>query len=637
MKPGEGSGVRIFVPTIPDCCLSPMRSTVLFLVTFLFLAPPAWAARNNQLANHPSPYLAMHGQDPVHWQTWGEAAQQAAIKENKLLFVSSGYFSCHWCHVMQRESYADPEIAKLLNQYYIPVKVDRELNPALDARLIDFVERTRGYSGWPLNVFITPEGYPLLGMVYLPPENFKQVLQRLAREWQDNQPDLKQLAEAASAELMADQSDPPATPLPAGAARQYAQLLVEQSLQLADDLQGGFGQQNKFPSVPQLNVLLLEYQRQPQKPLGEFLTLTLDQMASQGLNDQLGGGFFRYTVDPAWQVPHFEKMLYDNAQLTLLYLQAARVLHRGFYRAVAFRTLDFMLRELATPEGAFAASLSAVDDQGIEGGYYLWQEEELRQVLNASEWQIARAVWGLQGKPEQAAGYHLVRHQDLPTVARQLKLPLAEVKARLASAQVKLLAKRQHRHVPIDTKRVAAWNGLALSALAAAVQSDGGAQYRKAGVKLRHYVATVLWQDGQLQRAVSHSGGLGQAGLEDYAYIATGLLDWAAVSDKPGDDVALASAVAAQGWQRFYQSPNWLLAENSWLRYGAGETVLADSVMPSPSAVLIDTSLRLAGGKNGNKSFTTRAQSALRVGGEKISEAPFWHASQIGVLQRLTQ
>jgi uncharacterized protein YyaL (SSP411 family) len=605
------------------------------LLLIILLVSPVHQGHANQLAGHPSPYLAMHGQDPVHWQTWGKAAQQAAIKQNKLLYVSSGYFSCHWCHVMQRESYANTEIAKLLNENFIPVKVDRELNPALDALLIDFVERTRGFAGWPLNVFITPEGYPLLGMVYLPPDNFKKVLANLAHEWQTNQQDLKQLAKAVSAELSADQVDSHSR-VAVDAAPQYMKLLVKQALQQGDDLQGGFGQQNKFPSVPQLMVLLQAYQRKPDKQLADFLELTLDQMASQGLNDQLGGGFFRYTVDPAWQIPHFEKMLYDNALLAQLYLQAARVLQRDEYRIVGFRTLDFMLQELATPEGAFAASLSALDDQGVEGGYYLWREEDLRHYLSDSEWQVARLVWGLQGKPELEAGYHLVQHQDLPEVARQLNLPLSEIETSLASAQAKLLAKRKQRQIPIDTKTVAAWNGLTLSALALAVQAKGGDVYRAAGVRLRNYLATVVWRDGQLQRAVSQRSQLGQAGLEDYAYVATGLLDWSAVSDKPEADIVLANAIVTQAWQRFYQPPNWLLAEDMWLRYGAGETVVADSAMPSPSAILIDTSLRLAG-QTGDKVMAANSRRALQAGGAKISTEPFWYASQIGALQQLTQ
>ena len=323
-----------------------LRSYVVFILGLL-LALPVFAARNNQLANHPSPYLAMHGQDPVQWQEWGKAAQQAAVREDKLLFISSGYFSCHWCHVMQRESFSDPEIAAILNKHFIAVKVDRELNPALDAKLIDFVERTRGYAGWPLNVFITPDGYPLVGLVYMPQQGFKTMLLKLTTEWQQRKPELKELAAKATSELATPQVSESTTLAPK-LGEEYTKYLLRHTFDLADELQGGFGQQNKFPMVPQLQVLLAEYQRNRLERLGDFLQTTLNHMASQGLNDQLAGGFYRYTVDPAWQIPHFEKMLYDNAQLANLYLNAASVFSNQRYQTVAFQTLDFMLHELAT-------------------------------------------------------------------------------------------------------------------------------------------------------------------------------------------------------------------------------------------------------------------------------------------------
>ena len=489
----------------------PSRVVVLSLLVVQAAIVPVWAERSNQLANHPSPYLAMHGEDPVHWQDWGEAAQQAAIREDKLLFVSSGYFSCHWCHVMQRESFSDPEVAALLNKYFIAVKVDRELNPALDSKLIDFVEHTRGYAGWPLNVFITPEGYPLVGLVYLPPADFKSLLQNLATQWQQRKAELKQLAGAATEELVAPQISESEV-LSQDSGEEYAKYLLAHTFTLADELQGGFGQQNKFPSVPQLQVLLAEYQRNQTERLGGFLQLTLDHMASQGLNDQLGGGFFRYTVDPAWQTPHFEKMLYDNAQLASLYLQAATVFPQRDYQAVAYRTLDFMLRELATPEGALAASLSAVDEQGVEGGYYLWHEADLSRLLTQTEMQVVKLVWGIKGAPALEAGHHLTQSMSLEQAAGQLKLPLTTLQTNFASAQKKLLQARAQRRLPIDNKKIAAWNGLALSALAQAVASPAGNRYQSAATRLRDYLVRVLWNGQQLQRVMTATGPVGQAG-----------------------------------------------------------------------------------------------------------------------------
>ena len=599
---------------------------VMVFILLLLQAAPVLAARNNQLANHPSPYLAMHGQDPVHWQEWGEAAQQAAMREDKLLFVSSGYFSCHWCHVMQRESFSNPEVAAILNKYFIPVKVDRELNPALDAKLIDFVEHTRGYAGWPLNVFITPDGYPLVGLVYMPQEDFKSMLLKLTTEWQRRKVELKQLAAKATDELATPQVSESTTLAPK-LGEEYTKYLLRHTFDLADELQGGFGQQNKFPMVPQLHVLLAEYQRNRLERLGDFLQTTLNHMASQGLNDQLAGGFYRYTVDPAWQIPHFEKMLYDNAQLANLYLNAASVFSNQRYQTVAFQTLDFMLHELATAEGGLAASLSAVDDHGVEGGYYLWHETELAKQLNQNELVVVKKIWGIAGNPELEAGHHFRQVMTPKEAARQLNMSLPRVERNFTSAQKKLRQVRSQRRLPKDDKKIAAWNGLALSALAQAVVAPAGEKYRPAAARLRDYLVKELWDGQQLYRVMTTKGAVGRAGLEDYAYVSKGLLDWAEVSGQQQDRV-LAQTMIQRAWQLFYGKQGWQRTDAMWLRYGRGDTLLSDGVMPAPSAVLIGASLKL-----NRNSLTQQAIRALNAGDSEIYLGPLWYATQIGVIR----
>ena len=602
-----------------------LRRVGVFILCLL-QAVPVLAGRNNQLANHPSPYLAMHGQDPVQWQEWSEAAQQAAVQEDKLLFVSSGYFSCHWCHVMQRESFSNPEVAAILNKHFIPVKVDRELNPALDTKLIDFVERTRGYAGWPLNVFITPDGYPLVGLVYMPSQDFKAMLLKLTAEWQQRKAELKQLATNATKELAAPQVSESYSLSPK-LGEEYTKYLLTHTFDLADELQGGFGQQNKFPMVPQLQVLLAEYQRNKPARLGDFLQTTLNQMASQGLNDQLAGGFYRYAVDPAWQIPHFEKMLYDNAQLASLYLQAAIVFDNQQYQTIAFQTLDFMLRELATPEGALAASLSAIDEQGIEGGYYLWHEKELTKLLSRDELLVVKKIWGIAGSPELEAGHHLRQVMTPADAAKELNVSLPRLQSNFASAQKKLRQARSQRHLPRDDKKIAAWNGLALSALVQAAAIPAGEKYRPAAARLHNYLVKELWDGQQLHRVMTQKGAIGRAGLEDYAYVSKGLLEWAKVSGQQQDQV-LAHKMIKQAWQLFYGKQGWQRTETMWLRYGIGDTILPDGVMPAPSAILIGTSLRL-----NDKSLAKQARRALNVGDSEISLGPFWYATQIGVIR----
>ncbi len=583
----------------------------------------------NRLANHPSPYLAMHGHDPVHWQTWGPEAWAAAKRENKLLFVSSGYFSCHWCHVMQRESYRNPEIARLLNENFIPVKVDRELQPALDARLIAFVEQVRGQAGWPLNVFITPDGYPLVGTVYLPPDRFAELLREMARQWRENRAELVRLAREAAAAMQPPPLQLPAK-LPPDLATRYARDLLRHTFELADEMSGGFGEQSKFPQAPQLAVLLAMQARAPDARLAKFLRLTLERMASQGLRDHLGGGFFRYTVDPQWQIPHFEKMLYDNALLARVYLQAASVLDEPAWVDVARETLDFVLRELAMPGGGYAGSLSAIDAAGVEGGYYLWRPEELARLLTADELAVARRYWGLEGPPPLEAGYHLRIDEPLAEVARALKLPLETVRQRLDSARRKLLAARQRRRLPRDGKIVAAWNGLLLSALAQAARLPHGQAYRTAGRRLHDFLLAHLWRDGRLVRALAGGQALGEAGIADYAYVIQGLRDWRTQDGSSAAEPV--PALLARAWADFFGPDGWRLSRENWLKFGGGEPVLADEVMPSPSALLLAATLA-----TGDSERRPLARRLLGAGQDVVEEAPFWYATHIDVVQRFAR
>jgi len=593
------------------------------------LAGVLWAEvpLRNRLADHPSPYLAMHGQDPVHWQVWGPEAWQAARRQNKLLFVSSGYFSCHWCHVMQRESYRDPQIAALLNRHFIPVKVDRELQPALDARLIDFVERTRGQAGWPLNVFITPDGHPLVGTVYLPPERFAGLLRDLAKQWQTRGEELAALARDASEAMPPPPMELPET-VPPDLGMRYARALRGQALSLADELSGGFGEQSKFPSVPQLQVLLAEVKREADGRLVDFLRLTLDRMASQGLRDHLSGGFFRYTVDPQWQIPHFEKMLYDNALLAGLYLHAAEVFEVPRYRQVARETLDFVLKTFAVPGGGYAASLSAIDDQGIEGGYYLWSMETLQRMLTPAELAVVRPHWGLEGVPELVAGFHLRIAEPLESVARELNLSLQKAGQLRDSARRKLLAARSRRGLPRDDKIISGWNGLLLSTLARAARLPEGAKYRLAGRRLRDFLLTHLWREGRLIRAWAGGQAVGEAGLEDYAYVVRGLDDWRRQVE-PDMDAAPLRKLLERAWQDFFGADGWRLSRKPWLKFGQGEPVLADGVMPSPSALILDATLA---GKAGPR--RQRARRLLGAGEAVVLDSPFWYATHIDVVRR---
>ncbi len=577
------------------------------LALWLLVVPAAAKATlTNVLQGHPSPYLALHGDDPVAWQEWGPAVLERARRENRLVYVSVGYFSCHWCHVMQRESYKNPVIAQYLNTHFIPVKVDRELEPALDAHLIAFTEATRGVSGWPLNVFLTPEGFPLYAMLYAPPQEFRAAFERLQRLWAKNASKLRELARAAALRPPS-LGQPPVQP-----ARAYAEKLVAGALAVADLMRGGFGEESKFPSVPQLEFLLAHQAQQVNPKLEAFLRLTLDHMATGGLQDHLGGGFFRYTVDPGWKTPHFEKMLYDNALLARLYLRAARLLKHAPYEAVARRTLDFMLRELRDTSGGFIAALSAVDDRGVEGGYYLWSLDELKTLLRSTKFAAFRHAYGLTDPPAFEEGYLPIPQRGAEQVAKALKRKPAEVRGWLVSAEHKLFAARQARKLPRDTMLLAGWNGLALAAFAEAARATGEERYRVAARGARDYLMNTLWDGRALMRAVHGGRAVGAVSLEDYAYVALGLLEWARLTGER-EDFRQAAIVAAMAWKRFYGAEGWRLSQKSALAATAGTAVaaIADGPLPSPSAVLIEVSLVLAA-ERGEKGLGAQAADALK-------------------------
>jgi len=582
----------------------------------------------NQLRQHASPYLALHGDDPVAWQEWNPTTVERARREGKLLYLSIGYFSCHWCHVMQRESYRNAQIARYLNAHFIPVKVDRELEPALDARLIEFVENTRGMSGWPLNVFVTPDGHPLYATLYHPPQDFLNILERIEQLWRTDRARLATLARTAAVKPQG-----PGKPEVNGAqARALADKVVTEALKTADSVQGGFGDQHKFPQSPQLTFLLAHYERTPDPRLKDFLLLTLDAMAVNGLQDHLGGGFFRYTVDPSWKTPHFEKMLYDNAQLASLYRNAARVFGREDYRRIADRTLDFMLRELRAESGANIAALSALDDKGVEGGYYLWSATEVATLLTTDELQAYRPYAGMTDAAPFDAGYLPLQAMSATAVAAQHQLKLADVEKRIASAEDKLRAARAKRVLPRDTKELGAWNGLALAAFAEAAQATGELRYRQAAQAVRNYLTTDLWNGKSLVRSRVQGKVSGKVALEDYAYVTLGLTKWATLTGEPRD-YALAKAVANAAWKRFYGAQGFRLEENSLLVAETGQDVLSDGPMPSPSAVLAEASLYLAE-KTGDAALRRQVLAALNSGSAVISANPFWYATPVSALLR---
>jgi uncharacterized protein YyaL (SSP411 family) len=547
------------------------------LLTLLLPAAAGMAAPSNRLAGHPSPYLALHGSDPVAWQEWRAETVARARRENKLLFVSVGYFACHWCHVMQRESYRNAQIAALLNREFIPVKVDRELNSGLDGALQDFSGRLSGAAGWPLNAFVTPEGYPAYVVLYAPADDFRALLAQLAGRWSADADTIRRLARQAA--------PPPAlrpvsVSLTAERSARAWERFVAAAWQEADTLHGGFGQVGKFPLAPQLHALLERQAQQPDARLADFLRLTFDQMAARGLYDHIGGGFFRYTVDPGWETPHFEKMLYDNAQLAMLYLRVATVLGEPRYREIARGTLDFMRDELQDAGGGLYSSTSAADAAGREGATYLWEPDELKRHLPADAYAAARRVWRLDAARSFEAGY-------LPA---EYRTPTADERRLLDAAARILLPVRRMRSLPKDDKQNAGLNGLALSAFSQAIAFDPA--YRKQADAVQRFLLTQLLREGRLLKSMARGRALKGAELEDYAYVVQGLLDHA---DATGNRQSRAHALrlARIAWQAFWNERGWRHEAQPLLATLQPEPAQADGALYAPSEVLVLATRRL--------------------------------------------
>ncbi|MFN3545042.1 MAG: thioredoxin domain-containing protein [Thiobacillus sp.] len=591
------------------------RVSALALFTLALCLPltAAASALTNRLANHPSPYLALHGSDPVAWQEWNADTVARARRENKLLFVSVGYFACHWCHVMQRESFKNAQIAALLNRDYIPVKVDREINSGLDDALQAFSARLNGTAGWPLNAFVTPEGYPVFVVLYAPPDDFRNQIAHLNRRW---------VADRAGIRALARQAASAPTPAPAGAplSRERAdrawQQFVAGAWKEADTLHGGFGQISKFPMAPQLHALLDLQARQPDAKLAEFLRQTFDQMANRGLRDHVGGGFYRYTVDPEWDTPHFEKMLYDNAHMASLYLRAATVLRQPRYREIALSTLDFMRAELLDASGGFYTSTSAVDDTGREGATYLWEPDELKQRLAPAAYAAARRVWRLDVAREFEAGY-------LPA---EYRAPTADERRLLAEALRVLRPVRLARPLPKDDKLTAGLNGLALSAFSQAAALDPA--YRRQADRLQAFLLAQLVRDGKLVKGRARGQVLPDAELEDYAYVVQGLLDYA---DATGGAQSRSRAreLAQVAWQTFWSERGWRHEASPLLATLQPEPALADGALYSASDVLILATLRLD-----DAALRQKATAAAGWRVPAMEQDPYLYPTRVRLLTR---
>ncbi len=496
----------------------------------------------NRLIHAKSPYLLLHAHNPVDWYAWGNEAFEKARKENKPIFLSIGYFTCHWCHVMEKESYSDPSVAAILNQYFVSIKVDREERPDIDRLYIAYVEATTGNAGWPLNVLLTPDRKPFFGGTYFPPDQLKSLLQKVADAWSKQHDSITQTAGRAAQQLIEIVSKQPQS------SGDLQHTILDQAYkQIAstfDAANGGFGGAPKFPRPVTLCFLLRYYARTGQRDGLEMTLKTLRGMERGGIHDQLGGGFHRYSTGATWLVPHFEKMLYDQAQLAIVYIEAYQTTHDSFYADTTRRILDFVLREMQQPRGGFASAEDADSPIGpgkeetSEGVFYIWSAAEIEGVLSKQDAAIFEYAYGVEPggnvpaqqdvRGELKSKNVLYEAHSTEETAKKFGLTVEQTAEKLTAARRGLFEARSHRpQPPVDDKIVTAWNGMMISALSRASQALDDPGYLERARATAKFLETHLYDSktGKLWRSYRAGGSSVEGFLDDYTDLISGLLD----------------------------------------------------------------------------------------------------------------
>ncbi len=482
----------------------------------------------NRLADETSPYLLQHKDNPVDWYPWGEEALQKAREEDRPILLSVGYSACHWCHVMERESFEDAATASIMNEHFVNIKVDREERPDIDSIYMSAVQALTRSGGWPMTVFMTPDGAPFYGGTYFPPvpsrglPSFQQLLLKLADVYENQRDEVLQSADQvrdyleASTSAVMPKAEVAGTDLLDGAA---ATILSE-----VDNRFGGFGGAPKFPQPMNLEVLLRHHRRTGDRAALNAVELTLRRMADGGIYDHLGGGFARYAVDAYWLVPHFEKMLYDNALLARLYLETYQATGDPFYRRVAEETIDYVLRDMTGTEGGFYSAEDA-DSEGEEGKFYVWTPQEIQEALDSEDARLALRFWDVTDRGNFEGKNILNVPRPPEVVAEEFGLTPEELWTRIVHIRTILRSVRERRVRPgRDEKVLAAWNGLMLRALALAARVTGRDDYREAARRNAAFLLDRMKTDGRLNRSYKDGRARFNGYLEDYAMVADGLV-----------------------------------------------------------------------------------------------------------------
>ena len=579
----------------------------------------------NRLANETSPYLLQHKDNPVDWYPWGEEALEKARRENKPILVSIGYSACHWCHVMEHESFENPETASVMNELFVNIKVDREERPDIDHIYMSAVQAMTGSGGWPLNCFLTPDGTPFYGGTYFPPDerhgmpSWRKVLEAVNDAFTNRREDVDASAERIREFLQTANSKLPDPD-------QLSTAILDSALENIgasyDPVNGGFGDAPKFPQPSALVALLQIWKRTGSAEAQTMVRHTLDRMAAGGIYDQVGGGFHRYAVDAIWLVPHFEKMLYDNAQLASIYLDAWRAFGDETYQRVATETLEWAAREMTGPEGQFFATQDA-DSEGEEGKFYVWSLAEMQEILGEERAELAAEYFGAS----EAGNFEGTNILNIPVapakVAAGRNMVPAALKEQIDEIITDLFTARSERIWPgTDEKAIASWNGMMLKAMAIGGRALGRPDLLEVAVRNAEFLLGTMRQRGRMFRTYKDGQAKVPAFLEDFANVIDGLIALHAATLDPRwleealslADVLVASFADPSG-AGFFDTA--IMAEQLVAR----PREIQDGATPSGNAVAADVLLRL-GAMTGEVTLTERSVGLLKALATPMAQGP---------------
>jgi len=597
----------------------------------------------NRLLNEKSPYLIQHAHNPVDWYPWGDEAFEKARKENKPIFLSIGYSTCHWCHVMEHESFENPETAKIMNEHFVNIKVDREERPDVDRVYMTYVQATTGGGGWPMSVWLTPDLKPFIGGTYYPPEDrwgqmgFPKLLNRISDGWRDDRARIIAAGDEVTRQLREHVASRP--PAAGELEESVLEKGYEQIKSSYEPLYGGFGGAPKFPRTVSLNLMLRYYSRSGAQDALDMTLFTLRKMADGGIYDHLGGGFHRYSTDTRWHVPHFEKMLYDQAQLVWSYLEAFQITKEQEFADVAHGILRYVLRDMTGGQGQFFSAEDADSplpnnpDEHAEGAFYVWEKSEIDGDLTKEQAGVFSFFYGVEKEGNVQSDPHgefpnkniLIVSHTVDETAKKFGLSGEAVKAVLVEARQKLFGVRGKRPRPhLDDKTLTAWNGLMISAFARAYQVLGNSEYLEAAEKAAAFIRRNLYnEENQILLRRYRAGAAAIDGyVDDYAFLIQALID---LYEASFDINHLTWAIELQVKQ------NALFGDAQHGGYfsttGTDSSVLLrmkedyDGAEPSPNSVAALNLLRLAQ-MTGRKEFRETAERAFGAFSARLEQAP---------------